>query len=232
MKKIVIQNLYCTIDGQEILKNISFETTENEFVSIIGRSGSGKTTLLNCISGFIKYSGVIKKPNKMGLIFQKPGLFPWMTVEENIMFVLSKNHHEDQYLIDEYLKIAEILDKKYCYPHELSGGQLQRVAIVRSLIQRPSLLVMDEPFSGLDEKIKLKIKNSIINFCKKYKTSIVLVTHDIEEAIYMSDRILLIDNGVIKENLKIDRNKIINFISNEYLNEMKAYLFSQLFEIY
>lgn len=225
-----LQNIIVIRNSKLILKNINLEILENEFVVILGKSGSGKSTLLNIVSGFVSYQGDIKKPNKINQVFQQHALFPWMNVYENINFgIIDDSFPNSKDIVDEYLKLAEINEKRESYPHELSGGQSQRVAIARSLIHNPELLLMDEPFSSLDEYTRGKMQRWLLdvwNMHKKTKT-IVFVTHSIDEALILADRIIILDKGeIIKEfntTFNKDNKKSEDFINKkteilEYLN--------------
>jgi NitT/TauT family transport system ATP-binding protein len=205
MKKIIVENLFVRKDDKNILIDINFEVPENLFISILGKSGSGKTTLLNSISGFIDYKGKVLKPKKIGNVFQKLALYPWMNTYENIEFATIEDDNKNKNdLINEYLDIADLSSKKYAYPNELSGGQAQRVAIVRSMIHNPDVLLMDEPFSSLDEHTRFKMQKWLLEVWSKFKKTIIFVTHNIDEAIYLSDRILILDNGSLIADIKTD----------------------------
>lgn len=204
------------------LTDINFDIKEHEFISIVGPSGCGKTTILSLISGLIEASsGSIlvygKKPslkdNLCGYMFQKDNLLPWRTIEKNVYFGLEVKHLKTQdrkdYAIELTKKygIYEFLSK---HPHELSGGMRQRVALIRTLALKPELLLLDEPFSALDYQTRLTLCDDIFNIIKSEKKTAILVTHDIQEAISMSDRIIVLTArpGTIKaiHTLNFDRD--------------------------
>jgi NitT/TauT family transport system ATP-binding protein len=216
-----LKNITVTRNSNLILDNINIEIPENEFVVILGKSGSGKSTLLNTISGLITYKGSIEKPNKINQVFQEHTLFPWMNVYENIHFgIIDDNFPNSQIMVDEYLKLAEISEKKDSYPYELSGGQSQRVAIARSLIHNPELLLMDEPFSSLDENTRGKMQRWLLdvwNMHQKTKT-IIFVTHSVDEALILADRIIILSAGEIIKEFNISFNKN-NKKSKEFKNK-------------
>ncbi len=185
------------------LSNISFNVEEGEFISFIGPSGCGKTTLLSIIAGLIEptegkillnNSQVEKGKNQMGYMLQQDYLFPWKTIEENIFLGLKimdrltekKKKEARDFLVEMGLDDVEAL-----YPRELSGGMRQRVALIRTLITEPEILLLDEPFSALDYQTKLKLEDLVFTILKSFGKTAILVTHDIGESIAMSDRIVL-----------------------------------------
>ncbi|TMU86002.1 ABC transporter ATP-binding protein [Bacillus sp. BHET2] len=185
------------------LADISLEVNEGEFISFIGPSGCGKTTLLSIIAGLIHPTeGTIslnnqpigKMKKKLGYMLQQDYLFPWKTIEENIFLglTITGNLSEEKRTEARELLIEMGLDDvEASYPRELSGGMRQRVALIRTLITEPQLLLLDEPFSALDYQTKLKLEDLVFSTLKSFGKTAVLVTHDIGEAISMSDRIIL-----------------------------------------
>lgn len=191
-------------------------TVGNGLLAIQGMSGSGKTTILNCISG-IKTAdkGHIRLNNKIffssndninmkikdrnvGYVFQNYALFPHMTVKENILFGVDKKHinyEKEMSYITDMMKIRHLMDK---YPSEISGGEKQRVAFARAMIIRPDILLLDEPFSALDEDLKEDIYKDLLNIKKSQNIPIILITHNKNEAKILSDKIIYIHNGKIK----------------------------------
>ena len=223
MKNIVeIKNLnliYQSLDSETLaLENICLNIYAEEFVSIVGPSGCGKTTILSLISGLIKpTSGQIKVKNKIpnpkdsacGYMFQRDNLLPWRSIEKNIYFGLeikkkkSKERKDYALMLAEKYGLSEFLKK---HPSELSGGMRQRVALIRTLALKPDLLLLDEPFSALDYQTRLKLCDHVFDIIKQEKKAAVLVTHDIYEAITMSDRIIVLSArpGKIKAIHKTD----------------------------
>lgn len=199
------------------LKDINLTIETGEFVSFVGPSGCGKTTTLRIIEGFEKPTeGTVKDDgelvtgpsNQRGFIFQNYSLFPWLNVIDNVIFGLGINgkpEKESKKRAMEYLKTVGLEDFAERYPSELSGGMKQRVAIIRSLINDSKSLLMDETFSALDIQTKHKLQNQILKICKEQKKTIVFVTHDIDEAVYLSDRIVVFSRrpGMVKKIFEI-----------------------------
>lgn len=207
-----LQNIGCTIQKKEILRDIHLDIGASEFISFLGPSGCGKTTLLNIIAGFnqpttgmIRLNGqdITAQPvanRHFGMVFQSYALFPNLTVRENITFglhKLSKAVQEERCL--ELLRLIDLeahVDKK---PHALSGGQQQRVALARALAPKPQLLLLDEPLSALDAKIRVQLRNDLRLMQKRLGIPVIMVTHDQEEAMAVSDRIVLMQEGQIAQ---------------------------------
>ncbi|MBM3308713.1 MAG: ABC transporter ATP-binding protein [Candidatus Altiarchaeales archaeon] len=173
-----------------VLEGIGFSVKEGEFVAVVGESGCGKTTLLNAIAGFVSFSGVVDKPKKIGVVFQNYAVFPWLTVEENIAFGLEG----DDAAVEHYLAMIGLDDKREGYPFELSGGQVQRVALARTLAASPELILMDEPYGALDVYTRDRMQRWLLDVWRKEKKTIVFVTHSIDEAVFLADRVLMLKN--------------------------------------
>ena len=182
----------------KVLENISFSLKENEKIAIVGPSGCGKSTLLNIISGLIKSdSGQVLTKGKIGYMFQQDNLFPWRNVYKNITIGLEikgKIKKEDK---DRILKLLEKYGLKefiYKYPSELSGGMRQRCALIRTLVLNPDILLLDEPFSALDAQTRILVNEDIYKIVSKEKKAVIMVTHDISEAISFSDRVIVLSS--------------------------------------
>jgi NitT/TauT family transport system ATP-binding protein len=194
----------------KVLDHINCEFEKNKIHVIQGPSGCGKTTLLNIIAGLIKPTNgrvlfedkTITAPNsKIGIVFQDLRLFPWLKVKDNIAFGLKIRKSKDIELkVNKYLKLVGLSEYKEYYPIELSGGMKQRLAIARSLILKPQLLLMDEPFGDLDLKTRKQMQKLVLRIQKSFKTTIIFITHDLDEAIYLGDRIYVLSGipGKIK----------------------------------
>jgi len=198
------------------VEKVSFEVREGEFISIIGPSGCGKSTLLRCIAGFEKLSSgkILLEGNPVSkpgpdrfMVFQGlDQLFPWLTVKENITFAMKAvKKIEDKEEINEkarqYLELVGLAEWASCYPYQLSGGMKQRAAIARALSVNPKVLLMDEPFGSLDAFSRRVMQQMLIKVWQKTGVTILFVTHDIEEAIDLSDRILAFSPGRLKADL-------------------------------
>ena len=205
-----IENLSLSYKDQEVLKNINLSLDLGERVSILGESGSGKSSLLRCIAGFENINkGKISLKNEIvssdtfmlptekrgvGMVVQEKALFPHLTVKKNILFGIESNSNKNEIVSElaELFKIEKLLDK---LPGQISGGEQQRVAFARSLAPSPSLLMLDEPFSALDDKLKQELYYELDKIFEKEELSILLVTHDREEAQILTSRSLKLSQG-------------------------------------
>ena len=202
---------YTNADGSEfsVLDNINLSIGENEYISVIGHSGCGKSTLLKIVAGLEKQSGgmvtlegkEIRKPgaDRM-MVFQHYGLLPWLTVRENIRLAVdevlqSLSRSEKISLVNEHLAMVNLTAAADKYPDEISGGMKQRVGIARALAIRPKMLLMDEPFGALDALTRGKLQKQVLDIWENRRQAAMMITHDVDEAIYMSDRIVLMTNG-------------------------------------
>jgi ABC-type nitrate/sulfonate/bicarbonate transport system ATPase subunit len=188
----------------EVIENISFSVQEGEFVALVGPSGCGKTTLLNLIAGFIRPdSGAVvidgaphEKPDSRGILISQQGsVFPWLTVRENLMFGLNGHQPADPAdLADRYADIVGLKGFEGSFPHELSGGMLKRAELARALVVKPEILYMDEPFSALDALMSLRMRGELLRILAQERHTVILITHDVEEAIHLADRILVLSS--------------------------------------
>jgi ABC-type nitrate/sulfonate/bicarbonate transport system ATPase subunit len=203
--KIKIDNVvkgFPTDKGRlEVIAGLDFEVRDGEFVAIVGPSGCGKTTLMNIIAGFLApdSGGVLVNgkprfaPNKNGvLITQQGSVFPWLTVRQNLLFGLPDDLPNREALAHEYAELVGLKGFENNYAHELSGGMLKRAEIARALVVKPEILYMDEPFSALDALMSLRMQNELLRILAKEKHTVMLITHDVEEAIHLADRVLVL----------------------------------------
>jgi len=225
-----LQNISKQFDSKVVLENINLEINTGEIVSLLGQSGSGKTTLLNIILGLTKMnsgkiiyndldiSQVQMKDRGFNIVFQDYALFPHLNAYENIIYGLrNKKGLVSEKEVQEYIEFLELephLKKKI---GELSGGQKQRVALARTLVTKPKILLLDEPLSALDGVIKESIKERIKSIAKEFKLTTIIVTHDPEEALTLSDKILIINNGSISQFGT--PHDIIHHPSNDFVKE-------------
>lgn len=172
-----------------ILENINIDVKEDEFLSIIGPSGCGKTTLLNIIASLDKdFIGQLKGDfSNISFMFQDHRLLPWLTIKENLLLVSKDKNLQE---IENLLKSVGLENSLNEYANKLSGGMARRVALIRAFLNKPKLILLDEPFISLDYPTSMSLKKDFLNFCQEYKPTVILVTHDLSEAIFLSNRIL------------------------------------------
>lgn len=230
--KLQVKGLYKNFDGKDVLKTISFDVQEGEFLSVLGPSGCGKTTLLRILIGLeTQNSGQILldgkdisklKPSErgMGIIFQNYALFPNMTVLENVEYAL-KLHPEtkasSREIAQKTLEQIGMHDQLNKRPNQLSGGQQQRVAIARTLALNPKIILLDEPISALDVSMREVMKRELKEIQKKFNSTMIFITHEQEEAFYLSDRIMVMSEGNI-EQLDTPKN-IYDHPANQYIKD-------------
>ena len=205
---IEIKNINKSFEGKKknlsVLDNINLTINDGELICLLGPSGCGKTTLLRLIAGLEKPTSgeiiangeVVKRPSgDRAVIFQQYSLFPWLTVLQNVTFGLEMTKkgtkEENVAAAERYLTSVGLIDFKDSYPHELSGGMKQRVAIIRSLLNHSPILLMDEPFSAVDMQTRHKLQEQLIGVWKRFENTIVFVTHDVDEAVYLADKIVI-----------------------------------------
>jgi NitT/TauT family transport system ATP-binding protein len=209
---IKINNITKSFGNQSIFYKLSFVVNIHEIVTIVGPSGSGKTTLLNIISKIEKPDDgniIYSLGSKIGFMMQEPPLLPWRNLEENAVLgieVAKITNHDTKKYLSYYFDIFDLEDYKRSYPGASSGGMKQRVALIRTLLLNPDILLLDEPFSNLDFDIKLKIQRYLLEYQRQQGTTIILVTHDIEDAIALSDRVIVFSDKPtsIKADIPID----------------------------
>lgn len=226
-----------------VLESINFTINPGEFVCLLGPSGCGKSTILNVIAGFIKpnrgYVTVdrksVDKPGAdRGFVFQQYSLLPWKTTFQNIEFGLkiqgvAKAEREE--LVSYYLNRVGLYKHRHSYPHQLSGGMQQRASIVRALVNSPSVLLMDEPFAALDAQTRHMMQELLLTIWSELKPTVVFVTHDIEEAVFLSDRIFVmgVNPGRIKETLEVSLKRPRH--TDDILSPEFIQLSRQVFEV-
>ena len=203
------------------LSDITFEVKNGEFFCLVGPSGCGKSTILKLIGKIEEQtSGQIEGPSEVSMVFQSGALLPWMYVEENVSFVartkgFSKQKTEE--VTTKYLRMVELEAFRFRYPRELSGGQRQRVGIARALAVEPEVLLLDEPFSALDPVTTDELHNYLLKVWQETNKTIVMVSHLIEEAVLLSDRIAVMEQGKIKEIVEVNLKRPRNDESKEFL---------------
>jgi len=239
---VQVQNLdkRFSAQGQDdpILSNISFHVKKGEIVSIMGQSGCGKSTLLNVIGGFIQpdrgtvlfQGALVNRPSrKCVMLSQDYGLLPWRSVLKNVelgLEELSIPVRERRERALQYLRLVGLEENREMFPHQLSGGMQQRVAIARALAIQPELLLMDEPFASLDTFNRYHLQDELLRIQRREKTTVIVVTHDIDEAIYLSDRVLIMREkpGRINKEVRIRISRPRNRGHSEFQHFRKVIL--------
>jgi len=186
----------------QVVEDVSLTVGDGEFVAIVGPSGCGKTTLMNMVAGFVQPdSGSIlidgaprAEPNAKGILISQQGsIFPWLTVQQNLMFGLNDHFQADKKgVADHYAAMVGLKGFEGSYPHELSGGMLKRAELARAFAVKPEILYMDEPFSALDALTNLRMRNELLRILEEERHTVMLITHDVEEAIHLADRIMVL----------------------------------------
>lgn len=232
------------LDGQElkVLKDIDLKAKKGEFISIVGASGCGKSTVLRILLGLEQASAgqvlvdgqTVEKPTvKTGMIFQEARLFPWLTVEKNIAFGIHEkiSKEEKKKQIDEMIDLIGLKGFEKALPAQLSGGMQQRVNIARALINKPGLLLLDEPFGALDALTRINMQNEMLKIWEKENTTMVLITHDIDEAIFLSDTIIVLSDkpGVISKRISVDMSRPRDRNSDAFTSIRKV-IYQEFFE--
>ncbi len=223
MPKILIKNVSKTYEDTngnptDAIKEISLEVEDGEFVSIVGPSGCGKSTLIEIVAGlqkqtagevFIGENPVTGPSREIGVVFQDAALFPWKTVKKNILYgmeiaKISKDEQEKK--LDQYLHLMNLKGFEDKYPSQLSGGMRQRAGIARTLIMNPKVTLMDEPFSAVDHLTRCTLQEELVRIHQKEKKTVLFVTHDINEAVFLSDRVVLLSPrpSVIQREYRIN----------------------------
>ena len=225
-----------------VLENINLDIKSGEFISIVGSSGCGKSTLLRLLVGLERsFEGKIQVDQQdiqgtslqRGIVFQDHRLFPWLSVKENIRVALQQSklsRAEEDLLIDEHLELVKLTKFKDAYPTQLSGGMNQRVAIARSLVNRPQILLLDEPFGALDALTRHHLQDELQRIWQSEKITMIIVTHDVEEAVYLGDRVVVMQphpgrikrivNVPVPHPRKREDLRLVN-IKNDILQDFK-----------
>lgn len=230
----------------QVLDSINFKITPGEFVCLLGPSGCGKSTVLNIIAGFVKptngYVFVDKRhvdsPGAdRGFVFQQYSLLPWKTTFQNVAFGLKIKgtpKAERQEIVDDYLNRVGLFKYRDLYPHQLSGGMQQRASIVRALVTSPSVLLMDEPFAALDAQTRRMMHELLISICSDLAPTVIFVTHDINEAVFLGDRVFVmgVNPGKVKEEVKVplERPRSAEVTLSQQFLSLNRYIFELIRE--
>lgn len=241
---LVIQNLnkkFKTRENEIIaLQDINLNIHQGEFISIVGRSGCGKSTLLRVIAGLENdYEGLVVLGNKQisrpgldrGMVFQEHRLLPWLKIKDNVAFGLADNLGGEKIrIVQEHINLVGLTGFEKAYPHQLSGGMAQRVAIARALVNRPQVLLLDEPFGALDALTRIQMQQEILRIWEAEKTTMILVTHDIDEAVYLGDRVVVMSSrpGTVKKIVPVALARPRDRSSYDFIQIRKA-IYSEFF---
>ena len=233
--KLAVDRLWKIYEGDKqrgevvAIEELSLAVYDNEFVSLVGPSGCGKSTLLMMAAGLepisagdIRCDGVpVTGPGRdRGMVFQSYTLFPWLNVADNIRFALKKSslpRAEQDALVADHIRLVGLEGFEAAHPNQLSGGMRQRVAIARALVYKPQMLLMDEPFGALDAQTRLQMQDLLLQVWQAHRTTVLFVTHDVEEAILLSDRIYVMTArpGRIKREVRVDLPRPRNLLETE-----------------
>ena len=239
--KIQVKNLTKNFGELKVLNNISFNVKKGEFICVVGPTGCGKTTFLNLLTRLIQpTSGEIlidnepadPKKHNISFAFQEPSAIPWLTVEDNIMFGMKlKKMPTDEIhrRTEEILALLGLTEFRKQFPHQLSTSSEQRIVIGRSFAMYPDLLLMDEPYGQMDIKMRYYLEDEVIKLWKKFGSTVLFITHNIEEAVYLADRIIILTNkpATIKEELYIDLPRPRDFTNPKFV-ELRKYVTEQI----
>jgi sulfonate transport system ATP-binding protein len=220
-----VERLVRRFDRKEILKGVDLEIGEGEFVALLGKSGSGKSTILRALAGLdegVDGSGRITVPARRSVLFQDSRLLPWKTVVANVMLGLDAPQAREQAL--QALAEVELQQRTDVWPKTLSGGEQQRVALARSLVRNPDLILADEPFSALDALTRLRMQRLLLDLCKRHQPAVLFVTHDVEEALRLADRVLIITDGILSYDKQVGDGRTSPDRFDAFRNEILGHL--------
>ena len=227
--RLSLQNVSHAYGEVPVLQNLNLTVKPGEFVVLVGPSGCGKTTLLNILSGYLKpRTGLVQYEGVIRTVYQQDGLFPWLTVRENISMGLrqTKDKKVDENELRELIELIHLQGFENHYPHQLSGGMRQRVELARVIAGDSDILLMDEPFSALDYQTRLRMRVELVRLLEKRPRTVVFVTHDIEEAVQLADRVLVLGNrpSYIHRELQINSAKPRNPTDDGVIEAARAIL--------
>jgi NitT/TauT family transport system ATP-binding protein len=240
-----LEGLQKSYGSTQILAGVDFEICKGEFVCVVGPSGSGKTTLLKCIAGLLEPSGgrtvfegrtVTEPPAKLAVVFQdySRSLLPWMTIRQNIELPMKNKFPkaERPARIESVLAAVGLAGKGDLYPWQMSGGMQQRAAIARGLAYQPDVLLMDEPFAAVDAQTRIELEDLVLRVRQEFDTTVVFVTHDIDEAVYLADRVIVLSGAptTVNRNMAVDLPHPRNQRDTKLLPEY-ARLRAEVFEL-
>lgn len=229
--KIEVCNLTKRFGDLLVLNDISFDVAEGEFVAIVGPTGCGKTTFLNALSRLIPLSGgsilidgleADPKRHNISFVFQEPTCLPWRTVRDNVAYGMEVKGVPRAQIEERLTSILDLVGLSQCqhlYPNQVSASMMQRIAVSRAFAVGPDLLLMDEPYGQLDVKLRFYLEDELVNLWRRLKSTVLFITHNIEEAVYVAERILVLSNKptTIKAEVKVDLPRPRNFLDPEFV---------------
>ena len=237
---VTLKNINLRYNGERgevtALQNVNLNIEKGEFICVLGPSGCGKSTLLNIIAGFLKPTEGEARMNgeiidgaswERAVVFQTPTLYPWLNIHDNVAFGPNVRHlpkEQTEELTKKYLNLVELGEFGDHKPYELSGGMRQRAALIRTLALKPDILLLDEPFSALDYQTRLEVREDICNILRSEKKTVILVTHDISEAIAMTDRVLILTNRPASLLKTVDIKSRDTLSTQKYFDEIREVL--------
>jgi sulfonate transport system ATP-binding protein len=223
-----VQNLHRSFSqAGGVLNGLDLDIAPGEFVALIGRSGSGKSTLLRALAGLdrdVAGHGSIDVPDRVSVVFQDSRLLPWRRLLDNVTFGLRGKDARRRG--EQALAEVGLAGREKAWPHELSGGEQQRAALARSLVRDPELLLADEPFGALDALTRIKMHALLRKLCAAHRPAVLLVTHDVDEAIALADRVILLDDGVVRTDVRVDLQHRSQ--ADPHFAELRTFLLGEL----
>lgn len=233
--KINVRNLTKRFGDLTVINDINFDIMENEFVAIVGPTGCGKTTFLNMLSRLIEptYGEILidgekanPKKHNIAFVFQEPTCLPWRTVKENIAYgmeIKGIGKKDRDKSSEEIIELVGLTSCANLYPNQISASMLQRIAVSRAFAVKPDLLLMDEPYGQLDVKLRFYLEDELVHLWKNIKSTVLLITHNIEEAVYVAERIIVLSNKptTVKAEIKVDLLRPRNPLSQEFIDIRK-----------
>jgi len=200
---VIARNIGRSFDGRPVLEGVDLVVRPGEFVAILGRSGTGKSTLLRILGGLDpEFTGIADVPDARAFVFQDPRLLPWKRVAANVRIGLRSAAGKQR--ATQALNEVGLTDHAGAWPRTLSGGEAQRVALARALVREPELLLLDEPFGALDALTRIKMHVLLQELCRRHRPAVLLVTHDVDEAILLADRVIVLDGGRVTIDATVD----------------------------
>jgi len=223
---VSVRNLTRAFDGRTVIAGLDLEIAPGEFVALLGHSGCGKSTLLRVLAGLdTQISGDVTVARQRAVAFQAPRLLPWKRVWRNV--VLGLPGRPDRELADRYLDEVGIAARAGAWPKTLSGGEAQRVSLARALVREPDLLLLDEPFGALDALTRVKAQQLVADLWQRHRCAVLLVTHDVEEALRLADRVLVMRDGVIAHDVPVELPRPRKITDPRFV-ELRANLLAEL----